>query len=158
VLFSFGSASAVWLYVMVAGFMWLDAHVSSAFGVLWFVGLLLIYGLMWRFWLRYLFYLIECGHVAVITELITHNCIEAGSESMFAYGRRVVMQRFAEANVLFGLQTLVRGVLRSFHRTLEWMEDLLPLPGIDIIMRLISAALSAATLYLDKAIFSYDIA
>jgi hypothetical protein len=77
---------------------------------------------------------------------------------MFDYGRRVVTARFAQANVLFGLNALVRGVVQAIHGTLDWIADLVPIPGLESISGLITLLLKGATRYLDKVIFSYNLA
>jgi hypothetical protein len=49
-------------------------------------------------------------------------------------------------------------VLAAFHRTLDWLGELLPIPGLDGLARLLDIVLRAATRYLDKVIFSYALA
>ncbi len=49
----------------------------------------------------------------------------------FAYGRRIVTERFGQVNALLGLNLLVRGVLNAFHATLDWISELLPIPGLE---------------------------
>jgi hypothetical protein len=148
----------VWLVVTVGGAAWLGTHVAQAFGWIWFLACLFGVGWIWATVLRYVLHLIECGHVAVLTEFITRGELGNGSESMFAYGRRVVMERFGQVNLLFGLNALVRGVLQAFHRTLDWVAEIVPIPGLDAVSSLINMVLRAATRYLDKVIFSYNLA
>jgi hypothetical protein len=145
------------LVITLGGTALLADRVAGAFGVIWLVGCLAAAGFVWGTLLRYVLHLIECGHVAVLTELITKGSLPAGGESMFAHGKRVVTERFGQANVLFGLNMLVRGIVQAFHRTLDWIADILPLPGLDSLSRLINIVLRAATRYLDKVIFSYSL-
>jgi hypothetical protein len=102
--------------------------------------------------------LIACGHVAVLTQLITAGTVGDGTESQFAYGRRVVMARFGQVTALFALNALVRGALQSFHRTLDWLGAMLPIPGLESLASLLTMILGAATRYLDKVILSYNLA
>ena len=148
----------LWLIVTFGGAAWLTAHIAQAFGLVWLVVCLVGAGWFWATILRYVLHLIACGHVAVLTELITHGQVGNGSESMFAYGRRIVTERFGQVNALFGLNALVRGIIQSFHRTLDWTAELLPIPGLESLASLISVILRAATRYLDKVIFSYNLA
>jgi uncharacterized membrane protein YhaH (DUF805 family) len=53
---------------------------------------------------------------------------------------------------------LVRGVLQAFHRTLDWIAELLPIPGLESLANLINMVMRAATRYLDKVILSYNLA
>jgi hypothetical protein len=151
-------AGILWLIIALGGAAWLGTHIAQAFGWVWFLLWLVGVGWFWGAVLRYALHLIECGHVAVLTELITRGAVGNGSESMFAYGRRIVTERFGEVNVLFGLNALVRGVLQTFHRTLDWIGEMLPIPGLESLANLINIVLRAATRYLDKVIFSYNLA
>jgi hypothetical protein len=148
----------VWLVVAIGGGAWLGAHIAEAFGGIWIILCLVGIGWFWATVLRYTLHLVACGHVAVLTELITHGKVGNGTESMFDYGRRIVTARFGEVTALFGLNALVRGVVRSFHRTLDWIDGLLPIPGLDALASLLTLVLRAATRYLDKVIFSYGLA
>ncbi len=150
--------AVIWFVVMIGGAGWLADHIAGVFGVVWFIALALCGGALWGGIMRYALHLIECGHVAVLTELITKGQVANGQESMFAYGRRIVTERFAQANVLYGLHALVRGVVDSFHRTLDWVSELLPIPGLESVANLISIVLRGATRYIDKVIFSYNLA
>jgi hypothetical protein len=148
----------VWISITLGGAAWLGTHVATIFGWVWLIMCLAAGGFVWGTILRYALHLIECGHVAVLTELITKGTISNGNESMFAYGRRIVTERFAQANVLFGLNALVRGIVQAFHRTLDWIDQLLPIPGLEAISSVINMILRGATRYLDKVIFSYNLA
>ena len=148
----------IWAAITIGGAVWLGTHIAHVFGWIWGIGGLLCASFIWSTILRYALHLIECGHVAVLTELITRGTIGNGSESMFAYGRRIVTERFAQANILFGLNALVRGVVNSIHRTLDWLAELLPIPGLDTVANLLDMVLKAATRYVDKVVFSYNLA
>jgi hypothetical protein len=151
-------AFIVWAVVAFGGAAWLGAHVAGAFGFVWLVLCVVGVGWFWATILRYVLHVIACGHVAVLTALITVGQVGDGTESQFAYGRRVVMARFGQVTALFGLNALVRGVLQTFHRTLDWLGEMLPIPGLDSLASLLTMILSAATRYLDKVILSYNLA
>jgi hypothetical protein len=144
--------------VTFGGAAWLGTHIAGAFGVVWFVLCVVGIGWFWGTVLRYVLHLLACGHVAVLTELITRGQVGNGSESMLAYGKRVVTQRFGEVNALFGLNMLVRGILAAFHRTLDWIAEALPIPGLESLSNLATMIMRAATRYLDKVILSYNLA
>ena len=151
-------AGILWLVIAIGGAAWLGTHIAQAFGWVWFLLWLIGVGWFWGAVLRYALHLVECGHVAVLTELITRGAVGNGSESMFAYGRRIVTERFGEVNVLFGLNALVRGALQAFHRTLDWVGEMIPIPGLESLASIVNMILRAATRYLDKVIFSYNLA
>jgi hypothetical protein len=158
VLLAFSVACIIWVVITIGGSVWAAAHIAGAFGLAWFVSCAIVAGWFWTAILRYLVHLIECGHVAVLTELIVHGQVGNGSESMFAYGKRIVTEKFGQINALFAMNLLVRGVVNAVHGTIEGIGHLLPIPGIEAIGRLLTAILSAATRYMDKVIFSYNLA
>ena len=151
-------AAIVWLTLALGGAVWLGTHVARAFGAVWAIVFLVGGGWFWGAVLRYALHLIACGHVAVLTDLITRGEVGNGSEPMFAYGRRVVTERFGQVTLLFGFNALVRGVLGAFHNTLDWLSEMLPVPGLEGLSNLLNLVLRAATRYLDKVIFSYILA
>jgi hypothetical protein len=151
-------ACIIWIVVAFGGAAWLGKHIASAFGLVWLLICLVGVGWFWGAVLRYMLHLLACGHVAVLTELITRGEVGNGSESMLAYGRRVVTERFGQVNALFAMNMLVRGILQSFHRTLDWISEMLPVPGLESLANLANLILRAATRYLDKVILSYNLA
>jgi hypothetical protein len=158
VLLAFSIAAIVWIVIAVGGAFWAGAHIAGAFGFIWFISCAAAAGWFWSAILRYTLHLIACGHVAVLTELIVRGWVGNGSESMFAYGKRIVTEKFGQVNVLFALNLLVRGIVNTVHNTLEGVGNALSIPGVDSIVGLLTAILRAATRYMDKVIFSYNLA
>jgi hypothetical protein len=158
ILLACAVACIIWIVVAFGGAAWLGTHIAGAFGFVWLLICLAGAGFFWGTILRYVLHLLACGHVAVLTELITRGQVGNGSESMLAYGRRVVTERFGQVNALYGLNLLVRGILGAFHRTLDWISETLPIPGLEGIANLVNIILKAATRYLDKVILSYNLA
>jgi hypothetical protein len=158
ILLAYVLACIIWIVIAFGGAAWLGSHVAGAFGVMWFVLCVVGVGWFWGTVLRYALHLLACGHVAVLTELITRGEVGNGSESMLSYGKRIVIQRFGEVNILFGMNMLVRGILNAFHRTLDWIDQMIPIPGLESLSSLAMMILRAATRYLDKVILSYNLA
>jgi hypothetical protein len=158
ILLAYSVACIIWMIVAFGGAAWFGTHIAGAFGVLWFVLCIVGVGWFWGTVLRYALHLLACGHVAVLTELIVRGQVGNGSESMLSYGKRVVLARFGEANILFGMNMLVRGILNTFHRTLDWIDQMIPIPGLESLSSLVTMILRAATRYLDKVILSYNLA
>ena len=158
VSFAFSIACIVWLTVTIGGAAVAGRFIAPVFGVGWFITCIVAAGWFWGAVLRYVMHLIECGHIAVLTELIVHGRVGNGNESMFAYGKRIVTERFGEVNVLFAMNLLVRGVVNAVHSTIEGIGHLLPIPGLAAIGNIVTAILRAATRYMDKVIFSYNLA
>lgn len=157
VLIAVSIAVIIWLAVLVGGAAWLGGHIATVFGWVWAIGCLAVAGFFWSTILRYLLHIIECGHVAVLTELITKGELPSLGEGQFAYGKRVVLARIGQETLLYGLNALVRGIVQSLHSTLDWLAETIPIPGLEGISRLIDIVLKGATCYLDKIIFSYSL-
>jgi len=151
-------AAFLWLVVTIGGALWSAAHIAEAFGIIWFLTCIAAGGWFWHTVLRYALHLIECGHVAVLTELITHGDIDNRGESMIAYGRRIVTERFGEVNLLFAANMMVRGIVGTINGIVEGISSSLPIPGLDTVAHLFAMVTRAATRYLDKVIFSYNLA
>lgn len=158
ILLAYTVACILWMVIAFGGAAWLGTHIAQAFGVLWFILCVVGIGWFWGTVLRYALHLLACGHVAVLTELIVKGQVGNGTESMLSYGKRTVLARFGEVNILFGMNMLVRGILNSFHRTLDWIDQLIPIPGLESLSSLLTIVLRAATRYLDKVILSYNLA
>jgi len=158
VLMAASLVTLVWLVVMIGGGAWLAKHIAGIFGLVWIVGWALCASFIWGTAIRYALHLIECGHVAVLTELITLGRISGTDGSMFAHGRRLVTERFALINVLFGLHALIRGIVQTVHGAMDMTADMLPIPGLETIANLADRVLKAATRYIDKVVFSYNLA
>jgi hypothetical protein len=158
VLLASSTLCVVWMVITIGGSVWAGSHIAGVAGLAWFVTCLAGAAWFWTAILRYALHLIECGHVAVLTDLITRGQVGNGSESMFAYGKRVVTERFGQVNGLFALNLLVRGVVNAVHSTMEGIGHMLSIPGVDSIARAVTAILRAATRYMDKVIFSYNLA
>ncbi len=158
ILLAFSVITIVWLAVTIGGASWLGARVHPWMGIGWLIVGLGGYGYAWWFVVRYALYLIQAGHVAVLTELVTTGKTGAGSEGMFAYGKRVVTERFGQVNLLFALDVLIRGVVHAFNRTLDFITRLIPIPGLNSVVAIVNAIIRAATSYIDETIFSYNLA
>lgn len=150
--------SVLWLGVTFGGAGFLGDKIHPWVGWGWLMGGVGLYGWIWSVFVRYALYLIKCGHIAVLTELITTGKVGNGSEGMFDYGKRIVTERYGQVNVLFALDILVDGVVRAFNRTLEWISSIIPIPGLQAVTNLVTTVLHAATTYLDETIFSYNLA
>ena len=158
ILFGVSVATIIWGVATFGGAALLGSRVHPFVGYGWMFAGLGAYGYVWRFILRYALYLIKCGHIAVLTELVTSNQISNGSQGMFAYGKEVVKHRFGQVNTLFALDLLIAGVVKAFNRTLDSIAGLIPIPGLDSIVGILKVIVRSATSYIDETIFSYNLA
>ena len=71
------------------------------------------------FFLReYILYLVKAGHIAVLVELIDGRGIPQG-QGQIGYAQGLVRERFAETNVLFAVDLIVKGVLAGILGLLQ---------------------------------------
>jgi hypothetical protein len=157
ILLAFSFATIVWFVATFGVGAWLGAKIGLL-GLAWMIAGLGLYGYLWWAIVRYGLYLLQAGHIAVLTELVTKGQVGNGATGMFEYGKRVVTGRFGEVNLLFALHVLVRGVVRVFNRTLDWVARLIPIPGLSALAGIVNAVVRAATTYIDETIFSYNLA
>ena len=158
ILLAFSIATIIWFVVTFGGAALLGRVVHPWIGIAWFVVGLGAYSWAWWFVVRYMLYLIQAGHIAVLTELVTVGRIGAGAEGMFTYGKRVVTERFGEVNALFALDLIVTGIVHAFHRTLDWIAEAIPVPGLQAVAGIANAVVRAATTYIAATLFSYNLA
>ncbi|TVQ87861.1 MAG: hypothetical protein EA400_10120 [Chromatiaceae bacterium] len=158
ILLAVSIGTLIWLGATVGGGVWLGEFVHPFIGMGWLIGGFGLYGYIWYMVVRYGLYLIKAGHIAVLTELITRNQIDTGEKHMFAYGKDVVLARFKEVNMLFGLDLLIAGVIKAFNRTLDFVGRLLPVPGMQGLTQLVGLLLNAMTTHIDETLFSYNLA
>jgi hypothetical protein len=146
------------VWIIAVGGLILLGKASPLFGWIWFVAVLGGSGWIWRTVVRYFLHLLKAAHIAVLTEVITHGRVGNGTENMFAYGKRIVTERFGEVNMLFAIDLLVDGIVGAFNRTLDWVSNLIPIPGLGSVIGFVKAVLRASTTYIDETVFSYNLA
>jgi hypothetical protein len=107
------------------------------------------------FFLReYLLYMVKAGHIAVLVELLDGRGIPQG-QSQITYATGLVRERFAETNVLFAVDQLVKGVLGAILGLLQGVAALLPIPALQNIVGIVRAFLRIAVGLMDEVILGY---
>jgi hypothetical protein len=109
------------------------------------------------YWVReYILYVVKAGHIAVMVHLIDGHDVPGGQDQI-AYAREVVTERFAEANVLFVLDQLVRGVIRAITGLIGGIAAFLPIPGLGGLVGFINTVIRLSLTYVDEIILGYNI-
>ncbi len=109
------------------------------------------------YWLReYILYLVKAGHIAVMVQLIDGRAVPGG-QSQIGYANAVVRERFVEANVLFVLDQLIKGVLRVITGIIGGFAAFLPIPGLQGIAKFVNAVIRMSLTYVDEIILGYNI-
>lgn len=109
------------------------------------------------YWIReYILYVVKAGHIAVMVHLIDGRDVPNGQDQI-AYARDVVKERFAEANILFVLDQLVKGAIRAITGLIGGIAAFLPIPGLGGLVAFINTVIRLSLTYVDEIILGYNI-
>ncbi len=138
------------------GLLLLMAKIFGGAGaVVFIIGIAVLVGLL-RLAKQYALYLVNAGHIAVITEIIQKGSLPEGV-NQFQYGKDLVTGMFKEISVLFVADRLVAGIIRAVNGTVAQITDLLPLPGIDGLTKIANSIINFSLTYIDETILSYNL-
>jgi hypothetical protein len=101
-------------------------------------------------------YILKAGHIAVLVEVLDGRGMPAGI-SQISYAQGVVKARFAEANVLFVIDQLVKGVVRAVTGIVDFVAAILPAPGLEGLARFLRAVVKVAIGFVDEVILAYNL-
>jgi hypothetical protein len=144
------------------------------FTVLWFAGIYYLFtnwpfpGPSWLAWVfggliwgkgakllrNYVIYLVRAAHIAVVTQLVLHEDLPAGT-SQLSYGTEIVFKNFLKVSVLFAVDQLVKVVLRTFNRSIFKMVSFIP--GRGGLQNFLQKVLDYSVGFIDEAILSYSL-
>lgn len=109
------------------------------------------------YWIReYILYVVKAGHIAVMVHLIDGRDVPYGQDQI-AYAKDVVKERFAEANILFVLDQLVKGAIRAITGLIGGIAAFLPIPGLGGLVAFINTVIRLSLTYVDEIILGYNI-
>ena len=109
------------------------------------------------YWIReYILYLVKAGHIAVMVHLIEGRDVPGG-QSQISYAQGVVTERFAEANVLFVLDQLIKGAIGAITGLIGGIAAFIPIPGLHGLVKFINAIIRMSLTYVDEIILGYNI-
>ncbi|MDZ7708216.1 MAG: hypothetical protein U5J97_10080 [Trueperaceae bacterium] len=137
---------------VIGGVAWLLGQLWAPLGfILFLAGIGGAFGIV-RWVTRYYFYLLKAAHTAVMTEFIVHG--RGPDEGQVAYGRKQVTERFKDTSIMFAVDQLVDGIVRRIVRTVVRIVDILPIPGIDSLGKLLERVALMSSTYVDESILS----
>lgn len=113
-------------------------------------------GAVMYFLREYLLYMVKAGHIAVLVELMDGGRIPGG-RGQIDHAQSVVKERFAESSMLFGVDQLIKGVIKAFNRTFFTLAAILPIPGIEGLAKFVNTVIRLSLTYLDEVILAYNI-
>jgi hypothetical protein len=109
------------------------------------------------YWIReYMLYVLKAGHIAVLVHLIEGREVPGG-QGQIAYARQVVTARFAETNVLFALDQLIKGIIGALTGLLGGITAFIPIPGLSGLVSFINSIIRMSLTYVDEIILGYNI-
>ncbi len=108
------------------------------------------------YWVReWLLYMVKAAHIAVMVELYEGRSLMPDGKGQIAHGRAVVEARFAEANLLFVLDQLIKGVIRAITGIVGGIG--MVIPGLDGVARFINTVIRLSLTYVDEIILAHNI-
>jgi hypothetical protein len=128
---------------------------GPASGALWgsVIGFVLVSGALYLA-REYILYLVKAAHIAVLVQIYDGRSVPAG-QSQIGYGATFVKSHFAESSVLFGVDQLIKAVLRSLFRTINFFSAFLPIPALQSLIRLAESFVRMSLTYVDEIILAY---
>jgi uncharacterized membrane protein len=132
-------------------------HISDEPGAFALWGGIFGFGLvsMIVYWIReYILYVVKAGHIAVMVHLIDGRPVPDG-QSQIDYARKVVTARFAEANILFVVDQLVKGAIRVITGLIGGVASFLP--GLQGIAQFVNTVIRISLTYVDEIILGYNV-
>jgi hypothetical protein len=105
---------------------------------------------------EYILYIVKAGHIAVLVKLIDGEAVPDG-QNQITYATAIVKDRFIEANVLFAVDQLVKGVLNAIIGIVQGVASFLPIPGLTNLVALVRAFLKIAVGLVDEVILAHAI-
>lgn len=107
------------------------------------------------YWAReYILYVVKAGHIAVLTKHYDQEAFPDG-KGQLAFAKDVVKDRFVETNILFGVDQLVKGVLKVITGTLNTVANILPIPGLDNLTKIVGSIVKMSLTYVDEIILAH---
>lgn len=103
---------------------------------------------------EYLLYMVKAGHIAVLVELMDGKELPEG-KGQIEYAQAKVKERFVESNVLFGVDLLIKAVIRAFNRVFFNLSRLIPIPGSEKVAKAVGSIIRVSLTFLDEVILAY---
>jgi hypothetical protein len=130
------------------------AHIHEYARVaVWIVAFLLPFPFI-RLFREYFLYVLKTAHIAVIVQLALNGSLPEG-KSQIEWGKEKVIARFKETSVLFVVDRLVVGVIRSVNGMMQGMVMLFGgIPGLRSLVGLAKVILRFSLTYIDESVMA----
>ncbi len=105
---------------------------------------------------EYILYLVKAGHIAVLVELMEGKDLPGG-RGQVDYAQAKVKENFTQSSVLFAVDQLVKGILKTFNRMFLSIASILPIPGLQGLVKFANSVVSMSLTYVDEVILAYHL-
>ncbi len=154
---AFAAISTVMLIAVIGLGTLLAVAVNKWVGVVVLFGGLIPFALLWLPFVERKTFGTKCGHIGLLTELITRGQVGNGEQSLFAYAREIVQTRLGDLSTLHDVHRATNRTLRQTTKLLDVLDDLLPI-DISAIKSVLHRLVRGTSRYLDAVILSYGFA
>lgn len=150
----FGAAMTLIAVIGIAIFCFIGSLFGDGAGIVIMLCLwMALFGGIYRLADNYIGYLIKAGHIAVVAHAVTTGVVP---ENQFEFGKQMVKERFATANVYFVVDKLVSGAVRQLQNAVGKIGGLLDaIPGMEKITNLLQRFIRIALGYVDECCLGY---
>lgn len=141
-----------WLFVYYVGQGAAAIHPNVRI-VVWILAFILPFPFV-RLFREYFLYVVKIGHVAVITQLALHGSLPDGV-SQISWGKEKVMHRFKETSILFVVDRLVSGVIRSINGIMQGVGNVFSgVPGLSSLVGFAKIVVRFSLTYVDESVMA----
>jgi hypothetical protein len=105
---------------------------------------------------EYILYLVKAAHIAVLVELLEGKSVPGG-QNQIQYGTQFVKTHFVESSVLFGVDQIIKAVLKVITGTLTGVAAFLPIPALQTAINIFNSILRMSLTFVDEVILAYMI-
>ncbi|MCU0683391.1 MAG: hypothetical protein MUF34_14320 [Polyangiaceae bacterium] len=153
----FSLASALLLCLGIGLTVLLVNYVHIAVGGVALIALGLALAHWWSPFVEHKLFATSCGHVALLTELITKGQIGNGRQGMFAFGRELAATRLGDIETVWTVYGTINDALQRVSNLLHFVDDLLPI-DLGPVKRVLHRVVRWAAPYVEGVIVSYGLA
>lgn len=105
---------------------------------------------------EYILYMVKAGHIAVLVYAYDDKELPDG-RGQIDFAANVVKENFGQANILFALDQLVKGVLKVITGIVGGITAFLPIPAVQNVVGVINTILKTSLTYVDEIILAHNL-
>jgi hypothetical protein len=153
----FATVSAIMLALILGVGTALTIYVQKWVGVGVLLGGVVAWAFLWLPFMERKTFATQCGHIAILTELITKGQLGNGNQGMFAFGKALVAQRLGALETIWDVYRTINNAIRKLMNVLNFADRWLPI-DLGPVKRVIYRVIGWASPYVTSVVLSYGIA